>query len=62
MGMTYRPILATNRLTHFHHSPMHVNGYGVSGGSYGVSDRSYAMSVRYYGVRVQSQLGLGGDS
>ena len=45
--VTYRPILGTNRLAHFHHGLMRIDGYGVSGSS--------------YVVRVQSQLGLGSE-
>ena len=63
--VTYRPILATNCLTYFHHSLMGVDDYGVSGGGYGMSGSSYGMgvgcycmSVGCYGVCVQSQLGL----
>ena len=43
--VTYRPTLTIN---HFHHSPMRIEGYGVSGS--------------YYGMCVQSQLGLGSES
>ena len=60
--MTYRPILATDRLTHFYHSLVGVDGYGVSGSSYGMSGGGYGMDVCCYGVRVQSQFSLGGES
>ena len=60
--MTYRPILATNRLTHFHHGLMSINDYGVSGSGYAVGIGRYALSIGYYGVGVQSQLGLGRNS
>ena len=68
-GVTYRPTLASDRLTHFHHSPVGVGSYGASGGSYGMSGGSYGMGVGCYrtgvgcyGVRVQSQFSLGGES
>ena len=63
--MTYRPILATNCLAHFHHSLMRIESYGMSGSSYGMGSSSYGMGVSCYcmgigcyGVCVQSQLGL----
>ena len=66
--VAHRPILAVNRLAHFYHSLMRVDGYCVSGSGYGVGVRCYGMSVCSYGtgvgcyaVRVQSQLGLGGE-
>ena len=49
--MSYRPILAANRLADFHHSLMRTDGYGVSGSS-------YAMCVGCDCVRVQDQFGL----
>ena len=54
MDVTYRPILATNHLTHFHHSFMRIDCYDT-----GVC--SYGMGVGCYGVRVQSQLCLGSE-
>ena len=57
--MTHHPILAINRLTHFYHSLMDVNGYGVGGSGYGTNICCYGMGVGCDGVCVQSQLGLG---
>ena len=60
--MTHRPVLASDRLTHFHHSLVGVDSYCVSGSSYGMSVGHYGMGVNCYGVRVQSQFGLGRES
>ena len=51
--VTYRPILATDRLTHFHHSLVGVDSYGVSGSSDGMSGSSYGAGVCYYGMSVR---------
>ena len=53
-GAAYRPILVTNRLTYFHHSPIGVDGYGMSGGSYGTNVCCHGMGIGCYSVRIQS--------
>ena len=52
--MTYRPILAIDRLAHLHHSLVRLDGYSVSSSSNG-------MGASCYDVCVQSQLGLGSE-
>ena len=59
--MTYRPILAIDRLAQLHHSLMRIGGYGVGSSSYGVGRNGFGMSANRDGVCVQSQLGLGSE-
>ena len=58
--VTYRPILATNCLAHFHHSLMRIDGYSVSGSSYVMNVRCYGTSVSCYAMSVRRYvMGVG---
>ena len=52
--VTYRPILATDRLSYFHHSLMRIDGYGVGSSGYVVYGCGYVVCRSGYVVCVQS--------
>ena len=44
--VTYHPILAIDRLAHFHHNLMRIDSNDVSGSSYGTSACCYGVGVQ----------------